>query len=171
MEYVSIIMSEDAAHSCIRELGQMGCVQFADLNPEQTPFQRRYVAYIKRCDEIERKIRYVHGEVKKMNVPVQSAGSIEHFVQNALSSGDGASANSLLESLESKLDQYEQQLVELNKFSKKLTEEYDNKVELHQVLLKARTIFMSEVYALQNADGSNHSDTRGNLITVQHNQV
>ena len=24
MEYVSVIVSEDAAHSCIRELGQMG---------------------------------------------------------------------------------------------------------------------------------------------------
>jgi len=157
MEYVSIIMSEDAAHACIRELGVLGCLQFADLNPELTPFQRRYVAYIKRCDEIERKIRYVHGEVKKMNVPVQSAGSIEHFVENAVSN-DGTSANTLLESLESKLDHYEQQLLDLNKYNKKLTEEYNNKVEFHQVLLKARTFFMAEVYSLQQ-DGSNHSDT------------
>lgn len=166
MEYVSIIVSQDAAHSCIRELGQMGCIQFNDLNPDLTPFQRRYVAYIKRCDEIERKIRYVHGEVKKMGVAVQSAGAIDHFVENAIASGDNASANSLLESLESKLDHYEHQLVDLNKFNKKLTEEYNNKIELHQVLLKARTIFMHEVDSIQNADGSNHSDSRKYLITV-----
>ena len=159
MEYVSVIMSQDAAHSCIRELGQMGCIQFTDLNPDLTPFQRRYVSYIKRCDEIERKIRYVHGEVVKVGVPVQSAGSIEHFVDNALALGDGASASSLLESLESKLDQYEHQLLDLNKYNNRLMEEYNNKVEFHHVLTKARTDFMSESHNLDHHDtGSSHSD-------------
>lgn len=128
MEYVSLILSDDAAHACIRELGQLGCIQFTDLNPDLTPFQRRYVAYIKRCDEIERKIRYVHGEVKKMSVPVQPAGSIESFVNNSNSTSESATGQYLLETLESKLDRYEQQLLELNKYSNKLTEEYNNKV-------------------------------------------
>jgi len=170
MEYVSIIMSEDAAHSCIRELGQMGCIQFTDLNPDLTPFQRRYVAYIKRCDEIERKIRYVHGEVVKLGVPVQSAGAVDHFVDNAFASGDGGSAASLLESLESKLDQYEQQLLDLNKYNTKLMEEYNNKVELHHVLHKSRTVFMSEVHTLDLGDsGSTHSDgeKKGGLAMVE----
>lgn len=127
MKYVSLILSEEAAPACIRELGVMGCIQFTDLNPELTPFQRRYVAYIKRCDEIERKVRYVHGEVKKMNIPVQIAGSVEQFVEKTLD-GEAASGAYLLENLESKLDVYEQQLVELNKYSKKLTEEYTQKV-------------------------------------------
>jgi V-type H+-transporting ATPase subunit a len=75
-------MSEEAAPACIRELGIMGCFQFTDLNPELTPFQRRYVAFIKRCDEIERKIRYVNGEVKKMHVELKSAGSVDNFIEN-----------------------------------------------------------------------------------------
>jgi V-type H+-transporting ATPase subunit a len=131
-------------------------VQFTDLNPELTPFQRRYVAFIKRCDEIERKIRYVNGEVVKLGVPVQSAGSVEHFVDNQLSKSDSVSASSLLEGLESKLDKYEQQLLDLNKYNNKLTEEYNGKVELHHVLLKARTAFMSEVTTL----GDNESQDR-----------
>lgn len=152
-------MSEDAAHACVRELGQLGCIQFNDLNPELTPFQRRYVAYIKRCDEIERKIRYVHGEVKKMGVPVQSAGSVENFVEHSSTATDKASASSLLEGLESKLDHYEQQLLDLNKYSVKLTEEFNNKVEFHHVLLKARTYFMAEVHNLESGvDTSGHSD-------------
>jgi hypothetical protein len=48
MKYVSLILSEDAAHECVSNLGQLGALQFTDLNPEQTPFQRRYVSYIKR---------------------------------------------------------------------------------------------------------------------------
>ena len=129
MTYVSLIVSEEAAPACIRELGVLGCFQFMDLNPELTPFQRRYVSFIKRCDEIERKIRYVHGEVKRMEIPVQSAGLVETFVEHTVD-GEAASGAYLLESLESKLDVYEQQLVELNKYSKKLTEEYSQKVRL-----------------------------------------
>lgn len=127
MTYVSIIFSEEAATSCIRELGTLGCIQFTDLNPELTPFQRRYVAFIKRCDEIERKIRYVNGEVKKMGVPVQPAGSVQQFVENNTGL-DGATGSQLLEMLESRLEQFEQQLIELNKYSNKLTEEYTHKV-------------------------------------------
>lgn len=127
MTYVSLIMSEEAAPACIRELGIMGCFQFTDLNPELTPFQRRYVAFIKRCDEIERKIRYVNGEAKKMQVPLQSAGSVEHFVETS-QANETASGSYLLEVLETKLDVYEQQLLDLNKYSDKLTDEYSHKV-------------------------------------------
>lgn len=126
MTYVSLIMSEEAAPACIRELGVLGCVQFTDLNPELTPFQRRYVAYIKRCDEIERKIRYLNGEVKKLKVPVQPAGSVDTFIDShEAASSTGAY---LLESLESKLEVYEMQLIELNKYGSKLSEEYGHKV-------------------------------------------
>jgi V-type H+-transporting ATPase subunit a len=41
MTYVSIIVNDDAALSCISDLGKLGVVQFTDLNPELTPFQRR----------------------------------------------------------------------------------------------------------------------------------
>jgi len=159
MEYVSLIMSDDAAHACIRELGQLGCLQFTDLNPELTPFQRRYVAYIKRCDEIERKIRYVHGEIKKMNITVQPAGSVEQFVVNSTTNSETGTGTYILETLEGKLESYEQQLLELNKYSNKLTEEYNNKVELHHVLVKARTFFMAEVSHLESVEThSGHSE-------------
>ena len=125
--FVSLIVSEEAAPACIRELGVMGCFQFTDLNPELTPFQRRFVSFIKRCDEIERKIRYVTGEVKKMQVPLQSAGSVEGFIE-ASQASEVSSGSYLLESIESKLDVYEQQLLELNKYSDKLTDEYGHKV-------------------------------------------
>lgn len=127
MAYVSLIISEEAAPACIRELGGIGCFQFTDLNPELTPFQRRYVTFIKRCDDIERKIRYVNGEVKKMNITTQSEGTIESFTEGT-QANEPSSGSYLLESLDSKLDVYEQQLLELNKFNDKLTDEYSHKV-------------------------------------------
>jgi len=136
MTYVSIIMSEEAAPACIKELGVLGCVQFTDLNPELTPFQRRYVAYIKRCDEIERKIRYINGEVKKLNIPIQPAGSVDAYVEN-FSAHEATTGAYFLESLESKLEVYENQLLELNKYGTKLADEYLHKVEYHNLLKKA----------------------------------
>jgi V-type H+-transporting ATPase subunit a len=142
MTYVSVIIGEDASHACIRELGQLGCVQFTDLNPDLTPFQRRYVTYIKRCDEMERKIRYIHAEVAKLNIPCQPVGSVEYFLdqQNA----KGETQFSILENLEIKLDSHEKQFLDLNKYNAKLTEEFNGKVELHHTLEKVRDVFMAE---------------------------
>ena len=89
MKYVSLILSEDAAHECIHHLGKLGALQFTDLNPEQTPFQRRYVSYVKRyylsvsarvirwidqivyrCDELERKLRYMGKEIEAFGLPI-----------------------------------------------------------------------------------------------------
>ena len=152
MVYVSLIMSEQAAPAVVRELGNIGCMQIIDLNPELTPFQRRYVSYIKRCDEIERKIRYLNGEIKSLDIPIKPAGEVSDFIDNPTDSDALSHGAYLLETLESKLDMHEQQLLELNKYSVKLTEEYNSKVEYHHVLQKARTIFGKEMGNIENAE-------------------
>ena len=102
------------------------------LNPDLTPFQRRYVSYVKRCDELERKLRFFGGEIEKFELEVASAGNIDAFLsspQIAAGSGDVTSTQ-LLENLENELEGYESQLRELNSYSEKLTIEYNQKVEL-----------------------------------------
>jgi len=128
MVYVSLIMSEHAAPAVVRELGVLGCMQFTDLNPELTPFQRRYINYVKRCDEIERKIRYLHGEIKTLDIQVKPAGEVLDFIESPTGVDAASHGAYLLETLESKLDLFEQQLLELNKYSVKLTDEYNSKV-------------------------------------------
>jgi len=113
-------------------------MQFVDLNPNLTPFQRRYVQFIKRCDEIERKIRYVHAEAKKFNITIEPAGTVESFFKESRDMDAGASGAYVLESLESKLDLFERQLVDLNKYSNKISEEFSSKVEYHHLLMKTR---------------------------------
>ena len=149
MTFVSLIVSEEAAPACIRELGVMGCFQFTDLNPELTPFQRRYVSLIKRCDDIERKIRYVNGEVKKMNVPPQSGGSVERFIENT-QDNDAVSGSYLLEAVETKLDAYEQQLLDLNKFSEKLTIEFSHKVRTIILISLVLALFLGTLCYMCN---------------------
>lgn len=158
MTYVSIILAESAAAACISEIGALGCMQFTDMTPELTPFQRRYVNNIKRCDELERKIRYVNGEIKKMNVGIQIApsGALKSFVDRGTSEMQERSTNAfVLEELDGNLERYEQQLIELNKFGVKLAEEYNSKVEMHHVLTKVRNLFLGELHSMEAADRSN----------------
>jgi len=142
MEYVSLIVNEDAAHDCLADLGKLGVVQFSDLNPDLTPFQRRYVSYVKRCDELERKLRYFGAECGKFNLDLVPAGEVESFLDSPESKDQ--SGAQLLEAMEVELEAYENQLRELNNYSEKLTVEYNEKVELQEVLEKARRFFMTD---------------------------
>lgn len=146
MAYVSIIVNEDAAHTCISDLGKLGMIQFTDLNPDLTAFQRRYVAYIKRIDELERKLSFFGEEVKKFDLKVASAGTIESFVQAPSGTKDAQlGGQALLQKLEADLEALESHLVELNTYNERLTSEYNEKVELQEVLLKTKGLFAAEV--------------------------
>ena len=65
-----LFLQSDAAYSCISELGELGLVQFRDLNSELSPFQRKFVAELRRCDEMERKLRYLEDELEKAQIPI-----------------------------------------------------------------------------------------------------
>jgi len=148
-------VNEDAAHDCLADLGKLGVLQFTDLNPDLTPFQRRYVSYVKRCDELERKLRFFASECDKFELTLDSAGNVDDFLSApvTLPGSAGGTMNGgkqdttgtqLLESLEVELEGYETQLKELNSYSEKLTLEYNEKVELQEVLEKARRFFMTD---------------------------
>jgi V-type H+-transporting ATPase subunit a len=113
------------------------------LNPDLTPFQRRYVSYVKRCDELERKLRFFAGECDKFKLELLPAGDLDTFI-NSPTLGKDQTGAQLLESLEVELESYENQLKELNNYSEKLTIEYNEKVELQEVLEKARKFFMTD---------------------------
>ena len=108
---------------------------YLQLNPDLTPFQRRYVSYVKRCDELERKLRYFGAECGKFNLDLVPAGEVESFLDSPESKDQ--SGAQLLEAMGVELEAYENQLRELNNYSEKLTVEYNEKVELQDVLDKA----------------------------------
>ena len=119
MEYISLIVNEDAAHDCLSDLGKLSSIQFTDLNPDLTPFQRRYVSYVRRCDELERKLRFFGNECDNFGLELHGAGDVENFLESnngsvsvrggssASATGGGskgASGTQLLESLEVELE-------------------------------------------------------------------
>lgn len=69
-----LILQSECAYNCISELGELGLVEFADLNPDVSAFQRKFVAEVKRCEEMERKLRYIHGEAIAEDIGIQELG-------------------------------------------------------------------------------------------------
>jgi V-type H+-transporting ATPase subunit a len=101
---------------------------------------------VKRCDELERKLRFFATEIDKFKIETDSAGNVDTFLETkpVVSSTGEVSSGKLLESLEMELEGYESQLRELNSYSEKLTVEYNEKVELQEVLEKARRFFITD---------------------------
>jgi len=56
---------------------------FIQLNSEMNVFQRKFVSEVRRCDELERKLRYIQAEVHKdhVHVPVPES-SVFPFAPN-----------------------------------------------------------------------------------------
>ena len=129
---------------------------------------------MKRCDELERKLRFFSNEIDKFELEMQPAGSVDAFLRVS-SSAAGTSKQSgaqLLETLEAELEGYEGQLRELNNYSEKLTTEYNEKVELQEVLEKARRFFMTDAPRLAVSELTSQRDsatgTQANLLDGEH---
>ncbi|VDM47557.1 unnamed protein product [Toxocara canis] len=69
-----LFLQTEAAYTCVAELGELGLVQFRDLNPDVSAFQRKFVNEVRRCDEMERKLRFLEREIKKDAIPMLDTG-------------------------------------------------------------------------------------------------
>jgi len=73
MTLCQLFLQSEAAYSCVSELGELGLVEFRDLNPEVNAFQRKFVNEVRRCDEMERKLRFLQKEIEKSQISIGDA--------------------------------------------------------------------------------------------------
>jgi V-type H+-transporting ATPase subunit a len=87
MQLVQLFVQIDAAHDTVDELGKLDVIEFRDvslhllptnnilkLNADKSAFQRNFVNEVKRCDEMERKIRYFEEQVKNEKRDAEAEG-------------------------------------------------------------------------------------------------
>uniref|UniRef100_A0A6Q2WRH9 V-type proton ATPase subunit a n=1 Tax=Esox lucius TaxID=8010 RepID=A0A6Q2WRH9_ESOLU len=65
-----LFLQSGSAYDCITELGEIGLVEFRDLNPSVNLFQRKFVTEIKKCEEMERILGYLLREIKRADIPL-----------------------------------------------------------------------------------------------------
>ena len=76
MNLVQLFVQSDAAHETLHELGQIGAIQFKDLNKDKTAFQRIFVQDVRKCEDMLRIIRFLkamHAKEKIKTFAVESS--------------------------------------------------------------------------------------------------
>lgn len=113
------------------------------MNYELTPSQRRYVSYIRRCDEMERRLEYFAKQLAKFSVKIEDNAEIEEYLATT-KANKAVTSEQLLASLEVLLEEKEAILKELEKYNIQLTTQYNEKVEQKFVLEHGNLFFRKE---------------------------
>ncbi|KAG8547680.1 hypothetical protein GDO81_027783 [Engystomops pustulosus] len=68
-----LFLQSGCEYQCVAELGELGLVEFRDLNQNVNAFQRRYVSEIRRCDDMETTFGYLEQELRKAGMKIPSS--------------------------------------------------------------------------------------------------
>ncbi|XP_068111650.1 V-type proton ATPase 116 kDa subunit a 3 [Hyperolius riggenbachi] len=66
-----LFLQSGCEYQCVSELGELGLVEFRDLNQNVNAFQRRFVSEIRRCDDMETTFGYLEQELRKAGLKMQ----------------------------------------------------------------------------------------------------
>uniref|UniRef100_A0A672YQB7 V-type proton ATPase subunit a n=1 Tax=Sphaeramia orbicularis TaxID=375764 RepID=A0A672YQB7_9TELE len=66
---VQLFLQSGSAYNCVSELGELGLVEFRDLNPNVNAFQRKFVGEVRRCEELEKTFNFLEQEINRSLSP------------------------------------------------------------------------------------------------------
>ncbi|XP_076652332.1 V-type ATPase subunit a family protein Vha100-1 isoform X2 [Halictus rubicundus] len=136
MTLCQLFLQSEAAYACVSELGELGLVQFRDLNPDVNAFQRKFVNEVRRCDEMERKLRYLEKEIKKDGIPMLDTGE----------SPEAPQPREMID-LEATFEKLENELREVNQNAETLKRNFLELTELKHILRKTQVFFDEQEHA------------------------
>ncbi|KAM6449518.1 V-type proton ATPase 116 kDa subunit a 1 isoform 4-T6 [Liasis olivaceus] len=130
MTLAQLFLQSEAAYCCVSELGELGKVQFRDLNPDVNVFQRKFVNEVRRCEEMDRKLRFVEKEIRKANIPITDTGENPEvpFPRDMID-------------LEANFEKIENELKEINTNQEALKRNFLELTELKFILRKTQQFF------------------------------
>nr|XP_020488260.1 LOW QUALITY PROTEIN: V-type proton ATPase 116 kDa subunit a [Labrus bergylta] len=130
MTLAQLFLQSEAAYCCVSELGEIGMVQFRDLNPDVNVFQRKFVNEVRRCEEMDRKLRFVEKEIKKAHLPMVDTGENPEvpFPRDMID-------------LEATFEKLENELKEINTNQEALKKNFLELTELKHILRRTQQFF------------------------------
>ncbi|XP_067270045.1 V-type proton ATPase 116 kDa subunit a isoform X2 [Pseudorasbora parva] len=130
MTLAQLFLQSESAYCCVSELGEIGMVQFRDLNPDVNVFQRKFVNEVRRCEEMDRILRFVEKEIKKANIPVVDTGENPEvpFPRDMID-------------LEATFEKLENEMKEINTNQEALKKNFLELTELKHILRRTQQFF------------------------------
>uniref|UniRef100_A0AAY4AZX8 V-type proton ATPase subunit a n=1 Tax=Denticeps clupeoides TaxID=299321 RepID=A0AAY4AZX8_9TELE len=130
MTLAQLFLQSEAAYCCVSELGELGMVQFRDLNPDVNVFQRKFVNEVRRCEEMDRKLSECLKEIKKANIPTVDTGENPEvpFPRDMID-------------LEATFEKLENELKEINTNQEALKKNFLELTELKHILRRTQQFF------------------------------
>jgi len=122
MSLIQMFVSHEAAHDTLHELGDVGSLQFKDLNTEKSAFQRLFVQDVRKCDDMLRILRFVTEMLAKEKISLKPHG-------------DTSQAPPSLTELHDKLIDLEKEMKEHNASANLLLRQ-KTELEEHQFVLR-----------------------------------
>ncbi|NP_001107162.1 V-type proton ATPase 116 kDa subunit a [Xenopus tropicalis] len=133
MSLTQLILQVEAGYCCIAELGELGLVQFRDLNASVNSFQRRFVNEVRRCENMERILRFLESEMVNDKIKIRTP---EKLPQTPL-------PREMID-LETVLEKLEGELQEVNRNQQALKQNFLELTELKHLLKKTQDFFEAE---------------------------
>ncbi|TDL17140.1 ATPase V0/A0 complex [Rickenella mellea] len=137
MSLVQLFIPNEVAHDAIYELGELGDVQFKDLNPDVNPFQRSYVGEVRRIDEMARRIRFFSSQIEKEKEPIR----LRPLQDSAPLITFGPYGPQTIDELDIKLAEHEARLYQMNASYETLSERMRELIEARHVLRETAVFF------------------------------
>lgn len=93
MSLTQLYISNEIGREVVSALGELGLVQFRDLNAETTAFQRTFTKEIRKLDNVERQLNIFKSQMDKASIPMRSS----HEFQNAIAAPSAGEIDELAE--------------------------------------------------------------------------
>ncbi|KAJ3096820.1 H(+)-transporting V0 sector ATPase subunit a [Phlyctochytrium bullatum] len=141
----------EISQATVAELGELGLIQFRDLNADVNAFQRTFVNEIRRLDDMERKLRFLKSQIDKEKITIKSAAGLPSRPRN----------HQEIDELEEKLSQHDNRIQQMNTSQETLNKRYLELTELRHVLTEISSFFRAaEARAEDGYQGAFREDAR-----------